>query len=245
MTAKERLQQLREELAAELDRGEAPRALLQRLASEDWVALAELVVGPRAPSSPQLVEAALEVLPVLEQAIAPKALYQRLVALSTPTRATVLEVAAARHPLARWLIPLSETVEGAEAGWTHLRSTTEHSGFAWACQAHAAAGHVPGLVRASVELGRPEPAAALAAEGQADGAALAIVRMLEADLDSPVVAWVGAAWGPELDPLLSRTVRHLRDRRTALALAPWVDGLPRSSTLLSAVTPALPLGRAG
>lgn len=239
-TTRERLAALRDELATELAAGRPPRALLQRLASEDGVALAELVVGPRAPASPALVEAALEVLPALEAAVAPKGLYQRLVGLTPATRGLVLAHAASRHPLAAWLVPLSEKVEGEEAGLVHLVAAAEHPAFAWACQAHATAGHRRGLIQATARLRRPEPAAALAAEGHLDAAAEAAVRLLELDPASPVVAWVGAAWGPDLDRLLVAAVRYLRDARTAAALAPWVDALPRARALLAAVGRALP-----
>jgi len=238
--SRERLALARHDVATIVAAGESPRALLQRLASEDPVCLAEVVVGPRAPASPLLVSAALEVAPTLEGAIAPKALYQRLVALAPATRAEVLGLAAARHPLAAWLVPLSETVEGPLAGLVHLRATAQHPAFAWACQAHAEAGHTGGLIAAAASLQRPEPAAALAAAGLLDAAAQAIVRTLEAEPGSPVVAWAAAGWGPEVDRLLAACVRHLREGRTAAALAPWVHGLPRAGALLSAVSRALP-----
>ncbi|MCB9780334.1 MAG: hypothetical protein H6742_17345 [Alphaproteobacteria bacterium] len=237
--SRERLAALREEVARAVEDGHAPRALLQQLAGQDVMALAEVVVGPRAAPSPLLVSAALEVLPALEEAIAPKALYQRLVALAVETRAEVLTAAAERHPLADWLVPLSRKVEGTAAGTVHLRAVADHPAFERCCQAHAEAGHREGLVATAAALGRPEPAAMLALAGDADGAAEAVVRTLERAPDSAVVAWVGAAWGPGLDPLLARTVQHLRDGATAAALAPWLDGWPRAGGLLAAVRRAL------
>ncbi len=235
-----RLEQVRAELNTLLDQGTAPTALLQRLASQDPVALAEVVVGPKAPASPKLVEAALDVIEALEGAIAPKALYQRLVGLSVATRGRVLALAAMRHPLAAWLVKLSETVEGVEAGRTHLAAVAEHPAFAWACQVHAEAGHHRALVQSAASLGRPEPAAALAAEGRLDAAAEAIVRSLESDPGSAVVTWAAAAWGPEAEPLLTAAVRFLRDRDTAQALQPWLAELPSARVALNAVLPALP-----
>ncbi len=240
---RQRLERLRAELAAEIAAGRRPDALLARLADGDGVALAELVVGPKAPASPLLVNAALTVLPALEAAIAPKALYQRLVGLSRDTATDVLEHAAARHPLARWMVKLSETVEGPAAGRIHLTSLHDHPALAWACQAHAEARHDRGLVAAASVLGLPEPAAALAAEGRADAAAEALVRTIERRPDSPVVAWVAASWGPDLESLLAGTVRFLRDRPTADALMPWLAAVPRAGAALAAVRPALPVVR--
>ena len=201
--------------------------------------LAEVVVGPRAPASALLVSAALEVASALEGAIAPKALYQRLVALAPQTRPQVLALAAERHPLAAWLVRLSEAVEGEDAGLTHLQVTVAHPAFERACQVHAEAGHTEGLVAAAYALRRPEPAAALAAAGHLDAAARAVVRTLQVEPTSSVVAWAIAGWGPEADTLLSACVRHLPDAATARALEGWVDGLPHAASLLSAVRRAL------
>ncbi|NOY25556.1 MAG: hypothetical protein GXP62_06755 [Oligoflexia bacterium] len=237
----QRLDALRQEAALAIAAGTSPGELMQRLASQDPVALAELVVGPRAPASPLLVTAALDVLPALESAIAPKALYQRLVALAVETQHDVLRAAATRNPLARWLVRLSVTVEGDLAGLTHALVTAKLPVFARVCQLYAEAGHTPGLVQAAGRLGRCEIAGQLAAAGCREAAALAVVRTLEHSPEAPVVAWAVAGWGPESDDLLTACVRHLRDAPTAAALAPWVEGrVGPVPALLRAVSLALP-----
>lgn len=238
--SRQALAQAREEVALHVARGQAPRDLLQRLANEDRVALAEVVVGPRAPASPLLVAAALEVLPALEQTIAPKALYQRLVSLAAETRGDVLAAACQRHPVASWLVKLAEAVEGPLAGLAHLEATSGLPVFARVCQLHAEAGHQAALLEAVTRLGRPELPAQLAAAGHLEAAAAAVVRCLERDPASPALAWAAAGWGPDLSPLRLACVRCLRDARTAQALAGWLIGDPRASSLLGVVRATLP-----
>ncbi len=240
MSPREALEAARAEAAALVQAGEPLEPLLRRLAERDRVALAEVVVGPRAPGSAALVRAALLVLPALEEAIAPKALYQRLVAHSTETAAEVLAAAIGRHPVASWVLRLSVAVEGPRAGLDHLQATQGLSSFPRVCQLYAEAGHDEGLIAAAALLARPELAAALAAAGRLEPAARAIVGTLAAVPDSPVLAFAAAGWGPDLEPLLLACVRNLRDARTADALAPWLRSFPRARALLLAVRPALP-----
>ena len=233
MSPREALEAARAEAAALVQAGEPLEPLLRRLAERDRVALAEVVVGPRAPGSAALVRAALLVLPALEEAIAPKA-------HSTETAAEVLAAAIGRHPVASWVLRLSVAVEGPRAGLDHLQATQGLSSFPRVCQLYAEAGHDEGLIAAAALLARPELAAALAAAGRLEPAARAIVGTLAAVPDSPVLAFAAAGWGPDLEPLLLACVRNLRDARTADALAPWLRSFPRARALLLAVRPALP-----
>ena len=238
------LAEARSQVAALVADGQSPRDLLQRLANEDRVALAEVVVGPKAPASPLLVAAALEVLPALEQSIAPRARYQRLVGLAAASRADVLAAACQRHPVASWLVKLSEAVEGPLAGLAHLGATQGLSAFSRVCQLHAEAGHTDALLQAAAALGRPELPAQLAAAGHLEAAAAAVIRCLERDPASPAMAWAAAGWGPDLGPLRLACVRSLRDAKTADALAPWLVGDARATALLPVLRAALPPGLA-
>lgn len=245
MSAREALQAARAEAEALVAAGQPLEPLLHRLAESDRVALAEVVVGPKAISSPALVRAALTVLPALEEAIAPKALYQRLLALSPETAPEVLRAAIARHPVASWLVRLSVAVEGPQAGLSHLLATQGLASFARVCQLYVEAGQDEALILTAGRTGRPEPAAALAvaaltAPGRLDPAARAIIATLATDPRSGVLAHAAAGFGPDLEPLLQACVRHLRDARTAEALAPWLRSWPRPHALLLAVRPALP-----
>jgi hypothetical protein len=226
---------IRERLDLSLHRGEDVTEILQDLASRDALALADLVVGPRSRASSGLISAALEVIEVLEGAVSPAGLYRRLLDLAGGAGPDVLEVAASRHPAASWLVHLSRRVEGSEAGATHLRIAAGHPAFTAACWAHADAGHIRGLICAAALTGLPEPAAALAAVGEVEAAAEAGVRALERTPESPVVATLAAAWGPDLTPILRSAVGHLRTRDSAHALRNQCAGYPAVAALLNTV----------
>jgi len=226
---------IRERLQLSLHHGEDVGEILRDLAARDPLALADLVVGPRAQPGAGMVLAALEVVDVLEGAVSPNGLYRRLVDLAGAAAPDVLTMAANRHPAASWLVALSRRIEGNDAGRTHLRAAAGHPAFTAACWAHADAGHVNGLVAAAAETGLPEPSAALAAVGDVDGAAQAAVRTLERTPESPVVATMAASWGPDVTPILRCAVGHLRTRDAAHALRNQSKGYPAVAALLDTV----------
>lgn len=226
---------IRERMDLALHREEDVGAILQDLAERNPLALADLVVGPRAPASVGMVRAALQVIEVLEQAVSPAGLYRRLIDLAGPAAPQVLDIACQRHPAAGWLIQLSRRVEGTAAGRTHLAAAAGHPAFTAACWAHADAGHLAGLIAAAGETGLPDPAGALAAVGQLEAAAEAAVRTLERTPDSPVVATLAAAWGPDVRPILRAAVGHLRTRDAAHALRNQSAGYPEIAALLDTV----------
>lgn len=234
------LLQVRAELARRLDEGAPASDLLDKLAELDPVALGELLLGPHALKRADAVRAALGVIGALEARVATTGLYRRLVDLSPEAGPAVLATAAARHPAARWLVPLSKRVEGALAGQTHLEQLADAPAFAAACQMHAEAGHRAGLIAAAAHTRRPEPATALLAAGAEDAAAEAAIRLLEVAPDSAVIAWLAAVWGPDLDPLCCRMLPYLRSAVVADRLAPWLAPYPEASARLSAIRRALP-----
>ena len=213
--------------------------LLKVLAAKHPVALADLLIGAKAPQSKAWVMAALSVVEELEQALAPTGLYGRLASLHPETAQDVLATAARRHPAGSWLVSMSRKIEGHRAGITHLLASIGHPAFAQNCWAHAQAGHLPGLVEVAAETGRPEPAAALAAHGHLEATGLAIVETLSHTHQSPVVPMVAAAWGPDMTELLHRCLPHLRSRRVALALHSQSNGYASFSSLLDTVIRAM------
>ncbi len=226
---------IRERVSLALSQDKDVTEILQDLAERNPLALADLVVGPRATPSAGLVRAALSVIDALEQAVSPTGLYRRLLDLAGAAAPDVLQVAARRHPAASWVVQLSRRVEGEMAGRTHLKAAAGHPAFAAACWAHADAGHVAGLIGAASETGLPEPAAALAGVGLSDAAAQACVRTLERTPESPVVAMMAASWGPDVSPILRAAVGHLRTRDSAHALRTQSAGYPAVAALLNTV----------
>ena len=230
---------VRDAITAQLRAGASPVPLLEAVGERDPLALVDLVMGPQAPRGADAVRAALAVAPLLESTVAPLGLYRRLLDLGPDAGPDVLAIAAARHPAASWIVALSARAEGDDAGRIHLRAAADHPAFAAAAWARAAAGHRRGLVAAAGDLGRPEPAAALAAAGAAAEAAEAAVRTHEADPACPVVAWIAAAWGPDLDPLRCHARSHLRTASAASALVGPTATFPVASARLAALRRAL------
>lgn len=222
-------------LAQVREAGDRPLGpLVAALAADQPLILAELACGSRAPGGPALIRAVLPHAAVLERALSPRGCYPRLVELAGEAAAEVLEVAAARHPAAAWLVSLSRRVEGPGAGFIHPRAARAHPAFAQVCRLHAEAGHHEGLVRAAAATGRPEPAAALLPHSE-DAALRAAAAALDARPDAPVPAHLAAEWGPEPDALFARLVPHLRSRAAAQALHRACAHQPRTRALLDVV----------
>jgi hypothetical protein len=230
------LPRVRAELAATVARGDSPADLLHALKDRNAMALADVVVGPQAIGGAAMVRAALDLAAVLEQHLAPQGLYRRLVDLGGDDAATdVLRLAATRHPAGTWLVALSDKVEKDGAGFVHLVAARRHPSFTAGCWAHAEAGHAKGLVAVATETARPEPVAALLSAGHEAQALEAAARVLEREPGSPVIAWLAAVWGPDIDALLVRIVPHLRTADAVHALAAKSQAYPRASALLEVV----------
>jgi hypothetical protein len=230
---------IRERIEIQLEQGIDPADSMADLALRNPIALADLVVGPKAIGDVRWLRAALQHISDLEQSLAPNGLYRRLIELSPELSAEVLEVAVRRHPTASWVVELSRKIEGQSAGLTHLIACAAHPSFAQNCWAHAAAGHLPGLIEVAKRTGRAEPAAALTSSGHLDAAAIAMIAALERKPNAPVVAMITAAWGPQPLSILHRTLPHLRSRKVALSLFQQSTGYPAFARLLDTVIRAM------
>ena len=230
---------IRERIEVQLARNEDPSETLRDLAMRSPIALAEMVIGPRAPKDPRWVGRALDSIDQLEEAIAPNGLYRKLIHSCPSLQTEILTLAAQRHPAARWLIETSRSVEGQHAGTIHLTASSSHPSFTQNCWAHAAAGHLPGLIAIASKTGRPEPAAALARHNHVEAAAVAMIRAIEHNPDAQVVAHVAAAWGPDIGPLLHKTLPHLRSKIAAGSLRNQAQGYPAFCMLLGTIVSAM------
>lgn len=230
---------IRERIVLQLAQGTDPVETVSDLATRNPIALADLVVGPKAIEDVRWLRAALRHISDLEDALAPNGLYRRLIGLSPELRTEVLELAVRRHPTASWVVELSRKIEGQEAGITHLMASAAHPSFARNCWAHAAAGHLPGLIETARRTGRAEPAAALTSSGHLDAAAIAMIAALEKMPNAPVVAMIAAAWGPCPESILHRTLPHLRSKEVARSLFQQSTGYPAFSSLLNTIIRAM------
>ena len=230
---------IRERIDRQILAGEDPAETVRDLANRNPIALADLVIGPRAPRDPSWIRATLGSVAVLEEALSPYGLYRKLVSICPELQTEVLQIAARRHPAAGWLVELSRTIEGQQAGVIHLSACTGHPSFTQNCWAHAAAGHLPGLIAIASETGQPQTVAALVAHGHLEAAALATVRIIERAPDTPVVAMIAAVWGPDPVPILRKMLPHLRSRSVAEALAKQSRGYRDFTALLNTVIGAM------
>ena len=203
---------IRQALVARVDSGVPSAGVIRSLAERDRVAVAELIIGPRAGQGPAWTALALEVVDLLERALAPGPLYRRLADLAGERAMTVLSTAVKRHPDAAWLVSLSSRVEGAEMGWTHLVAITDRAVFLETCQAYAAAGARRGLLRVAVQSRRVEPLVALAGNADERALILASYHLFRADDPPPVAAWLAAIWGPDPTPILVGALALLHAR---------------------------------
>lgn len=190
---------LREALVAALDGGEGILGLVEALAARDPVACAELLLGPRAVPHPRVADAALAVSDALAPVLPPSALARRLVDLVPASLPEVRGWALDRHADAAWAWRLdrSERPPGlvaldqlAAVDPVGAVARALELGLIGAVAARAAAGDRVAL-RALVEHDAPEP-------GQR-----AVAGWLDAGRSEPVVAWVAAWWGPDVEPWLA------------------------------------------
>lgn len=206
------IEAIRAALADRVEAGVDNEGVLRALAERDRVAIAELLIGPRAVRGADGSALALSVVDVLERALSPGPLYRRLADLAGPGAERVLAKAVERHPDATWLVSLSSRVEGAEMGLTHLLAVSGRASFLDTCVAYAAAGARRGLLRVAVQTRKVEPLAALARQADERALILATAHLFRSDAPPPVAAWLAAVWGPDPTPILVGALALLHDR---------------------------------
>jgi hypothetical protein len=212
----------------ELAEGHPPIAILKGLEALDPLALVDVVIGPRAPSSPHLVPAVSAVISTLESVVPVSPLYQRLVRQSGAARGEVLRLAVSRHSDASWLIALSRLAEGEQAGRIHIAASGALSAadLTALCRAHIEAGHRAGLVAAARELAAMEPVLALLEIDDLHYASAGILALLEVDPDAGFVERIAARWGPGIAPLLAAALAHVSSHGAAALLGRYTRWYP-------------------
>lgn len=224
------LELLRQTVQQAVAEGTDVATLVRALVQLDPVAGAELIAGPRAIPHAAVVRAALHVAAPLEGVLPPMGLYRRLADLAPEALPDILHVATARHGDAAWIWRLSATE--AIPGTTPLRIVAlsasdvaphralDH-GYVKAVQHRAATGDVASLRALHDRATRSQLLAAIAA-------------VLEAGVDAPVVAWIAAWHGPDVDPLFARVARQLRSESARRTLRAQSAGLSATRAVLDA-----------
>jgi len=241
------IEAIRAALIARVEAGVDSESVVRALAARNRLALAELFIGPRADSSPEMLALALAVADELERALAAGSLYRRLADLAGPNAEKVLMRAIERHPSAGWLVPLSSRIEGREMGWIHLMAVCERASFLDTCVAYAIAGSRRGLLRVAVATRRIEPLAALARAADERALILATAYLLQDDDPPPVGAWLASVWGPDPTSVLvgALSLLHARAPERVPLLLEQCWRWPRVSTAARGLVDGRPDPTAG
>lgn len=213
---------IRQALVEALDRGDDVTALIQGLANLDAVAGAELIAGPRALARVEVVLAALGVADQLEQVLPQAGLYRRLADLGPQALPQILATALERHGDTGWVWRLSarESLPGKTPLQVLARSQPNRA-------PHRAIDH--GQFDAVLERARTGDVASLRAlYDRADRRRVvaALAGCLDADVAAPVVAWVAAWHGPDIDPLFAAVARRLTTAQGRRRLLMQATDLP-------------------
>lgn len=195
--------------------------MVTALAALDPVACAELCAGHKAIANASMVRAAIEVLDALEGVIAPSGLFARLVELCPELGPELLQAAARRHPGAGWLVRMSrqfESVPGTVMLDSAVGADTER-----AVQTAVEHGLEQALEVWTSREGSPLPAVAWLRSGDVDRAAAYAARAMEADPNCPVIAWLAAVQGPDVQPLADAIAAHLASESAREALKTWLQ----------------------
>lgn len=209
--------------------GGDPTPLVHALAELDPVACAELVCGPRAVAHPSLVRAALPVASELEGVLPPAGLYRRLVDLAPSMRGEVVAAATARHGGVPWVWRLARSE--VPPGGSVLRALVTTAGPREASELALAAGCRRAVVSLAAE-GELDVLRLLFGHTPRDLFLAALAGYLDGGHDGPVVAWVAAWHGPDVDPMFAAVAERLRTDVGRARLHHLSADLPRTRRAL-------------
>ncbi|MFT5587325.1 MAG: hypothetical protein ACI9VR_004934 [Cognaticolwellia sp.] len=231
------LEVLRSEVTNLLEQGSPLDPLYQALATEAPVALVDLVLGPKAATGTQAVQAALKVLPALVEQTTPAGTIRRLGDLAPESKSQVLAAAVQAFPSAGWLVGLSDKFEDQVPGSAHLNGTQAHPAYPGLCVAHAKAGHIAALMDQAA-LGHAAAVGALSlVDSQA--ATQAAGLLLAEHPQVRVVPWIAAAKGISAQEILLPLMSRLRSRGAAMNLLADLGPFPLAQARLSLILAGL------
>ncbi|TNE86008.1 MAG: hypothetical protein EP330_24030 [Deltaproteobacteria bacterium] len=214
------LERLRGAVLAAAHRGEDLGPFWQALGELDPVACAELAAGPKAVPHAVSVRGCISALPALEGVLAPSGLYTRLADLAPEVGPELLAAAVARHPEAGWLVRLSRRFESVP-GASILAAARGPSQEA-AVQLAADQGLEEALRAWTRESGSPLPAVVWLRKGDLGRTAEYAAIAVEGRPDSPVLAWLAAVVGPDVDDLAEDIAARLTREESRQGFARWM-----------------------
>ena len=159
----------------------------------------------------------LTIVDYLEAIVPPEELYSALGKQMTLNQETFMDWVLERHPSALWLVSLSRELEGSRMGYYHLLHKHRHVDRArsrdiplW-CLRYAQQGAKDGLIAFAKETGNPIPAAVLYGVGDEESGLEAAVGAYKRTLKSPVLEFLAAKIGPDLDAIVKQIDERLEE----------------------------------
>lgn len=219
---------LRQTLVDALDADEDVTELVVALTRLDPVAGAELMTGARAVAHPRAVRASLQVAAELEGVLPVAGLYRRFADLAPELLVEILHAAASRHLDADWWWRLAgrERIPGETALRLVALGAPDRA-------PHRALDH--DYREAVVQLGATGHVQSLRAVHDRCGREVllrTLLRTLDAGVDVPLVPWLAAWHGPDIDPLFAAVARRLSTPTGREILGRQASDLPLTTRAL-------------
>ncbi|MCO4745550.1 MAG: hypothetical protein KC912_12230 [Proteobacteria bacterium] len=213
------LDRLRDVVLAAAHRGEDLSLLWSALGELDAVACAELAAGPKAVPHAQSVRGCIAALDALETVLAPSGLYTRLADLAPEVGPELLAAAIERHPQAGWLIRISRRFE--EIPGASILAAASSAGLEDAVELIVANGLEQALKEWTQRTANPLAAVTWLRRDDASRAAEYAAIAVDADPKSPVLAWLSAVRGPDVQDLADDIAARLTTEEGRSGFAAW------------------------
>ena len=208
-----------------LAEGSSLEPIIEHLLMTDPQVVIEMLLRHRI-EHPIFAQMMLMIAKDLEAFVSPEELYLALAIQMRFNPEALLRQLFERHGTALWLPHVCQQVEGPRVGYFHLMH--KHQNHArdlptW-CVRYALIGARDGLVAFAEDTGNPIPAAVLYGYNDERSAFRAAVGAFRRNPKSPVLEFLLARVGPQIDPFVAEIVAELKsDRRPLPPMLEWWD----------------------
>jgi hypothetical protein len=152
--------------------------------------------------NPVYWEVVLRIITDLERHTKPQRLYFFLAEQRALSKGKLLQLAIKYHEESSWLSALSKGIEGENFGQTHIMEKRTSKNLPQWIFSYAVDGARKGLVSFARETGNPLPAAALFRINAYEDGMDAAVGALRKNPKSPVIKYIVAAIGPDIEHIV-------------------------------------------
>lgn len=161
--------------------------------------------------NPVYWEVVLRIITDLERYTKPQKLYFFLAEQRALSKGKLLQLAIKYHEDSSWLAALSKGIEGENFGQTHIMEKRTSKNLPQWIFSYAVDGARKGLVSFARETGNPLPAAALFRINAYEDGMDAAVGALRKNPKSPVIKYVVAAIGPDIEHIVEELFDAFED----------------------------------